>query len=85
MGAELLVFLGVGGDEGEKLSRDDLVGVDVVADDVAEAVEGLSLLRLGGGACDEGGGGASGEGFGSEGGVESEEGGSEGGRGVGRS
>ena len=55
MGAELLVFLGVGGDEGEKLSRDDLVGVDVVADDVAEAVEGLSLLRRGcGGAGDEG-------------------------------
>lgn len=40
MEAELLVLVGVGGDEGEKLRRDDLVCVDVVVDDVAEAVEG---------------------------------------------
>ena len=37
---ELLVLVGFGGDEGEVLRGDDLVGVDVVADDVAEAVEG---------------------------------------------
>ena len=84
VGAELLVLVGVRRDEGEELGGDDLVRVDVVADDVAEAVEGLSLLRLGGGACDEGGG-ASREGFEIEGGIESEKGGSEGGRGVGRS
>lgn len=40
VGAELLVLVGVGRDEGEILGGDDLVGVDVVADDVAEAVEG---------------------------------------------
>ena len=82
MGAELLALVGVGGDEGEELGGDDLVCVDVVADDVAEAVESLSLLRRGcGGAGDEGGGGwcgGSDEGFevgegGGGGGSESEE------------
>lgn len=40
VGAELLVLVGLGRDEGEVLGGNDLVGVDIVADDVAEAVEG---------------------------------------------
>jgi len=40
VGSELLVLVGLGRDEGEVFRGDDLVGVDVVADDVAEAVEG---------------------------------------------
>lgn len=40
VGAELLVLVGLGRNEGEVFRGDDLVRVDVVADDVAEAVEG---------------------------------------------
>lgn len=40
IGAELLVLVRVGGDEGEVLGGDDLVSVDVVSDDITEAVEG---------------------------------------------
>jgi hypothetical protein len=49
VGAELLVLGGLGGDKGEVLGRDDLVGVNVVADDVAEAVEGGGSGGGGGG------------------------------------
>lgn len=37
--AELLVLVGVRWDEGEVLSGDDLVRINVVVDDVAEAVK----------------------------------------------
>lgn len=50
--AELLVLVRVGRDEGEVLRGDDLVGVDVVTEDVAGAVEG------GGSALGRGGRGA---------------------------
>lgn len=36
---KLLILIGIGRDEGEVLSGDDLVSVDVVAHDVTEAVE----------------------------------------------
>lgn len=39
VGAELLVLVGLGRNEGEVFRGDDLVRVDVVADNIAEAVE----------------------------------------------
>ena len=47
VGAELLVLVGLRRDEGEVLRGNDLVGVDVVADDVAEAMEGGGGGRAG--------------------------------------
>ena len=58
VGSELFVLGRVRGDEGEVLGGDDLVSVDVVADDVAEAVE----------AGFGGGGGGSGDGAWNDGG-----------------
>lgn len=37
--AELLIFEGLGGDEGEVLGRDDLVGIDVVLDNETGTIE----------------------------------------------
>jgi hypothetical protein len=64
VGAELLVLGGLGGDEGEVLGGDDLVGVDVVADDVAEAVEGGGGCVGGRGGGRRGGGAWDGQGWG---------------------
>lgn len=54
-GAELAVLVGFGGDEGQMLGGDNLIGVDVVPQYVTEAVEsgGSGGRRCCVGTCDE--------------------------------
>jgi len=46
VGAKLLVLVGLRRDKGEVLCGNDLVGVDVVVDDITKVVEGGAHARL---------------------------------------